>query len=76
MSTINHAVIGNLNAVTAIAMALNEQHAASDDVARNVEIVAQIVEENTAVLSGISQTAKALKRLSDEMYAVSRKFST
>ena len=54
MSTINNAVIGNLNAVTAIAMALNEQRAAGVDVARNVEIVAQIVEENTAAQSGIS----------------------
>jgi len=75
MSTINSAVIGNLNAVTAIAMALNEQRAAGDDVARNVEIVAQIVEENTAAQSGISQAAQALKQLGDEMHALTRKFS-
>lgn len=75
MSTINNAVIGNLNAVSAIAMALNEQRAAGDDVARNVEIVAQIVEENTAAQSGISQAAQALKQLGDQMHALTQKFS-
>jgi methyl-accepting chemotaxis protein len=75
MNTINNSVLGNLNAVTAIAIALNEQRLAGDDVARNVEIVAQIVEENTSVQSGISQSAKALQQLGSEMYALTRKFS-
>ncbi len=75
MNVINTAVVGNLNAVTAIALALNEQRLAGDDVARNVEVVAQIVEENTAAQSGIAQSAQALKLLGDEMHVLTRKFS-
>lgn len=75
MSTINSSVIGNLNAVTAIAMAMNGQRAAGDNVARNVEVVVQIVEENTAAQSGISQAAQALKQLGDKTHALTRKFS-
>jgi methyl-accepting chemotaxis protein len=75
MAGINGAVGENLQAVAAIAHSLAEQRAAGDDVARNIERVAQIVEENTEAQSGINASAKMLNSLADDLFVMTRKFS-
>ena len=74
MRKINSAVVDNLDAVAAISCSLDEQRVAGDDVARNVEVVAQIVEENSEAQAGIASSAASLKLLADEMYKLTNKF--
>lgn len=74
MRLINAAVVDNLDAVAAIAHSLDEQRMAVDDVARNVEVVAHIVEENSEAQAGISGSANSLRLLSDDMRKLTRKF--
>ncbi len=75
MAGINSAVSENLHAVAAIANSLAEQRAAGDDVARNIERVAQIVEANSEAQTGISASAKMLNSLADDLFVMTRKFS-
>jgi methyl-accepting chemotaxis protein len=58
-----------------IAHALQEQRAATEQVAFNVEKVAQIVEENSAAQGGIVQATHALKSLSNGLQLIIRRFS-
>lgn len=75
MSQINQAMGSNLEVMQAITLALNEQRVASEEVASNVERVAQIVEENTAAQSGISQASQALQGLAEDLLKLTRRFS-
>ncbi|MGH8354468.1 MAG: methyl-accepting chemotaxis protein, partial [Pseudomonas sp.] len=75
MSRIKSALDESLEAVSFISAALQEQRAASEQVACNVERVAQIVEENSAAQGGIVQATQALKAMSDGLQAIIRRFS-
>lgn len=75
MSRIKSALDESLEAVSFISLALQEQRAASDQVANNVERVAQIVEENSAAQGGIVQATQALKAMSDGLQTIIRRFS-
>lgn len=75
MQSISASVEDNLDAVSAIADSLREQRLAGDDVARNVEVVARIVDENTQAQAGISDSAYSLRSLSDSMFRLSQRFA-
>jgi len=75
MSRIKGALDESLEAVSFISQSLQEQRAASEQVACNVERVAQIVEENSAAQGGIVQATQALKAMSDGLQAIIRRFS-
>lgn len=75
MRDISTSVLDNLDAVSAIAESLREQRLAGDDVARNVEVVARIVDENTQAQAGISSSAFSLRSLSQSMHVLSRRFA-
>ncbi|MGF6514243.1 methyl-accepting chemotaxis protein [Pseudomonas sp. BT76 TE3572] len=61
-------------AVSFISLSLQEQRAASEQVACNVERVAQSVEENAAQ-SGIVRTTQELKAMSDGLGVILQRFS-
>ena len=61
-------------ATRAIAQSLDEQRAASDEVAMHVERVAQIVEENTAAQAGISASTHDLQRLGQDLSRLTHRF--
>ncbi len=75
MSRIKGALEESLEAVSFISLSLQEQRAASDQVAYNVERVAQIVEENSAAQGGIVQATQALKSMSSGLQTIVRQFS-
>ena len=52
-------------AVSEISVALREQAAASTEIARNVERIAQMAEENNAAAGGNAATAENLRRLAE-----------
>jgi methyl-accepting chemotaxis protein len=52
-----------VRSVTDISLALREQGAASNDIARNVEQIAQLAEENNAAVAEAAGTAGELERL-------------
>ncbi|WP_018607180.1 hypothetical protein [Uliginosibacterium gangwonense] len=54
-------------AVGDISAALQEQRAASIELAKNVEIIAQMAEENATVVSTVSSTAHQLVQVSDQL---------
>ena len=65
----------SLQAVSVISLSLQEQRAASEQVAMNVELVAQIVEENSAAQGGIVQAIQSLQAMSGRLQGVMRRFS-
>ncbi|MCP2020937.1 UNVERIFIED_ORG: hypothetical protein J2Y76_001852 [Pseudomonas reinekei] len=75
MSRINGALGESLAAVSFISLSLQEQRAASEQVACNVERVAQSVEENAAAQGGIVRTTQELKAMSDGLGAILQRFS-
>ncbi|MBU1331899.1 MAG: methyl-accepting chemotaxis protein [Gammaproteobacteria bacterium] len=74
MTRIKHAMHESQSAAGGIALSLKEQRAASDEVALNVERVAQIVEENTAAQQGIAQSTHALQTLGHDLAQLTRRF--
>lgn len=58
-----------VNAVTDISSALREQGAASTDIARNVEHIAQMAEQNSAAVRGTADTARRLQNLAQQLRA-------
>jgi len=56
-------------AVTDISAALEEQRAASNDIARRVEIIAQMSEENSAAVPRSAQTAESMSQLAKSLQA-------
>ncbi|MGH8434966.1 MAG: methyl-accepting chemotaxis protein [Pseudomonas sp.] len=75
MSRIKSALDESLAAVSFISLSLQEQRAASEQVACSVEKVAQIVEENSAAQGGIMHATQALKSMSDGLQVILRRFS-
>ncbi|RJG12430.1 methyl-accepting chemotaxis protein [Pseudomonas cavernicola] len=75
MGRIKSALDESLAAVSFISLSLQEQRAASEQVACSVEKVAQIVEENSAAQGGIVQATQALKSMSDGLQGIIRRFS-
>ena len=64
----------SLEAVRQISHALQEQREASEDVARNVETVAQRVEENVTAQQDVVKTIHALQQMSAELEGTVRGF--
>lgn len=56
-------------AVTDISAALEAQHAASTDLARRVEIIAQMSEENSAAVPRSAQSAESMSQLAKSLQA-------
>lgn len=56
-------------AVTDISSALREQGAASTDIARNVEQIAQMAEQNSAAVRDTASTARRLENLAQQLRA-------
>jgi len=54
--------------VDQISLALREQTAASQDVARNVERIAQMSQQNSQAVEQTAETAGALQRLAQGLY--------
>lgn len=75
MSRIKGALDESLAAVSSISLSLQEQRAASEQVACNVEKVAQSVEENAAAQGGIERTTQELKAMSDGLGVILQRFS-
>lgn len=75
MGRIKGALDESLAAVSFISLSLQEQRAASEQVACNVERVAQSVEENAAAQSGIVRTTQELKAMSDGLGVILQRFS-
>jgi methyl-accepting chemotaxis protein len=65
-----------LNAVSEISIALREQASASTDIARNVERIAQMAEENNAAASGNADTAGELRQLAETLNGEVARFKT
>ena len=53
--------------VDQISMALREQSAASQDVARNVERIAQMAETNSHSIEGASRNASSIQHLAQSL---------
>ncbi|QKE62711.1 methyl-accepting chemotaxis protein [Aquipseudomonas campi] len=75
MQNIRTALSESLQAVNVISMSLQEQRAASEQVAMNVERVAQIVEENSAAQGGIVQAIQGLQAMSGRLQGMLQRFS-
>ncbi|KAF2395372.1 Methyl-accepting chemotaxis protein McpQ [Pseudomonas frederiksbergensis] len=75
MVTIKKALDESMEAVSFISLSLQEQRAASDQVAYNVEQVAQIVEQNSVAQGGIVQATQALKAMSAGLEVSLSRFS-
>ncbi|SEI19405.1 methyl-accepting chemotaxis protein [Pseudomonas asplenii] len=56
-----------VNVVDQISLALREQTAASQDVARNVERIAQMSQQNSQAVEQTSETARALQQLAQNL---------
>ena len=70
-----HAEAQNVSAaVTGISNALREQSQASQDVARHVESIAQMTDENNAAAEETASGSKLLSKLAQEMAAVVAQF--
>ena len=54
--------------------ALKEQSAANELIAKQVEVIASMSEENTAAMSEAKQASSEMKRLSTEMDALGNRF--
>lgn len=63
MDKIKTGALRVLRSVSDISLALKEQSAASTEIASNVERIAQMAEENNAVVSETTSTAHELERL-------------
>lgn len=75
MSKIKGALDESIAAVSFISLSLHEQREASDQVASNVERVAQSVEENAAAQGGIVRTTQELKAMSDGLGGILQRFN-
>jgi methyl-accepting chemotaxis protein len=60
--------------VNDISHALREQSSASNEIARNVEHIAQMSEANSAAVQGTLNTARELERLATELQNEVRRF--
>ncbi len=60
--------------VSDISNALREQSLASNEIARNIERIAEMSEANSAAVQGTAQTARELERLAGELQEEVRRF--
>ena len=67
LAEINSGARSTLDRVNEIATAANQQGVASAEIARNVERVAQMTEENSAGVATVSGSARELETLSHEL---------
>lgn len=65
-----------VDAVSEITVALAEQAAASTEIARNVERIAQVAEENNAAAGGNANTAGQLRQLAENLNQEVSRFRT
>jgi len=63
-----------VNVASDIAYALKEQTTASDLIAKQVEVIANMSEENTIAMNETQLSSAELKRLSDDMHAMVERF--
>lgn len=68
MREINDSASGTMEAVTSISSALREQRTAGAEIARHVERIAQMTEENRATAANLSGSATQLEALSKELH--------
>lgn len=61
--------------VRGISQALNEQKSASNEAARNLETIAQMVEENSRSIGRVADNARELENLAGQMKAAVKAFS-
>ncbi len=71
---ITHGAQTVVAAVEEISLALKEQTMASQDMAKNVELIARMTEMNFAAVEQVSTTAQRLGELADELTAMARQF--
>jgi methyl-accepting chemotaxis protein len=74
MNSIRSATGTVQEAVTAISDALREQRSASTELARNVESIAQMSEENSAAVGSVADTARQLSDVSAKLQETVRRF--
>ena len=69
MDEIRNGAQGVVQSVSDISSALREQSAASNDISRNVEQIAQMAEENNATVAEAESTAQHLEALARTLRA-------
>ena len=74
MSKIQDGVSQMMNAAEEISASLREQNTANHDIARNVEGIAQMTEETSAVVNSVAQAADHLEKLAASMNESVHKF--
>nr|MBP7446133.1 methyl-accepting chemotaxis protein [Zoogloea sp.] len=67
MSDIRHSAATMQSTIDSISDALREQRGASTDLARNVEAIAQMSEENSAAINSVASTAHRLLTVADSL---------
>ena len=60
--------------VADISVSLREQSAASTEIAKNVEVIAQMAEQNSAAVAENAATAQELEHLAEALQAEVRRF--
>lgn len=76
ISQISHGASQVVQTIGDISLALREQSAASAEIGRNVEKVAQMSEENHASLAETAATARELERLAGVLQSQTKRFQT
>lgn len=74
MGSIQTATQTARDAITGISDALREQRTTSTDLARNVESIAMMSEENSAAVASVAETATQLVSVSDQLKSVVSRF--
>jgi len=76
LARINEGARITMERINDISSAASEQGTASNDIARNVEKIAQMTEENSAAISQASTTARELEALASRLHSDVAQFKT
>jgi methyl-accepting chemotaxis protein len=76
LARINQGARITMERINDISSAASEQGTASNDIARNVEKIAQMTEENSAAITQASSTARDLEMLATQLHADVAQFKT
>ncbi len=76
LARINEGARITMERINDISSAASEQGTASNDIARNVEKIAQMTEENSAAITQASSTARELESLATRLHADVAQFKT
>jgi len=76
LARINEGARVTMERINDISSAASEQGTASNDIARNVEKIAQMTEETSAAISQASTTAQQLEALASKLHAEVAQFKT